>query len=80
MTAGTLFLLLFFLACPLMMLMMMRGMGGMHGGHGDDGSDGHHGGQVIDTTARDARVAELEREVARLREAQRSDRAAGTRR
>lgn len=46
--------LLIVLACPLMMIVMMRGHGG-HGGHGDHSPD-------------DDRVAELEREVARLRD------------
>ena len=54
--------LLILLVCPLSMMFMMRGMHGGHGGH-----DEHEGHAVIDTTARDARMAELEREVAALR-------------
>ena len=57
-----LFLLLILLACPLMMMFMMRGM---HGGHADHGGD--RAPTVVDTTARDARIADLEREVASLR-------------
>lgn len=57
-----LFFLLILLACPLMMMLMMRGM---HGGHADHGGD--HTPTVVDTTARDARIADLEREVASLR-------------
>jgi hypothetical protein len=42
--------------CPLAMLLMMRGM---------------HGGMDHDTTARDARIAELEAQVASLRQGER---------
>ena len=57
--------LLIVLACPLMMIFMMRGM---HGG----GHHTMHGGAqerptIVDTDAQDARIAELEREIARLR-------------
>ena len=55
-----LFFLLLILACPLMMVFMMRGM---HGG----GHDAEHTPTVVDTTARDVRITELEREVATLR-------------
>lgn len=54
------FLLL--LACPLMMIFMMMGMGtGMGGGHGKTG-------QVPGDPARDAPIAQLERQVAELRD------------
>lgn len=60
-----LFFLLLILACPLMMMFMMRGM---HGGAGHDAGDARNDPrQVVDTTAQDARIAQLEREVARLR-------------
>jgi hypothetical protein len=59
--------LLLILACPISMMFMMRGM---HGGGGRDHSE-HHAPQVIDTTAKDARIARLEREVDELRQAQR---------
>lgn len=53
--------LLLVLACPVMMMVMMRGM---HGGHGKAAD---HPPAVIDATARDVRITELEREVADLR-------------
>ena len=61
---------LILLACPLMMILMMRGMSGMHGGHGRTEAEDQ---QPERTTApgerdpRDARLDELEREVAQLR-------------
>ena len=57
--------LLVVLACPLMMIFMMRGM---HGGHGRSEHEQRSASTVVDTTARDARIGELEREVARLRD------------
>ena len=58
--------LLIILACPLMMIFMMRGM---HGGHGDDqqNTPDHQARSPYDPTSED-RIAELEREVAVLRE------------
>ena len=72
-------LFLVILACPISMIFMMRGM---HGGGHAESHDAPRDPQVIDTTAQDARVAELEREVARLRETQeaRDDELVGTRR
>lgn len=67
-----LLIVVLFLACPLSMLLMR----GRHGGHGSGGRCGH----VIDRRADDARLAELDREVARLREAQRRDDAVEARR
>ncbi len=62
-----LFLLLIFLACPLMMVFMMRGM---HGGRDDHAGHGAEP-QPDDTSdrwdARDDRLAELEGEVTELR-------------
>lgn len=53
---------LLILACPLMMIFMMKGSGrGKGGGHGLTGLG------RVDTT-HDARIAELEREVADLRD------------
>ena len=54
-----LFFLILILACPLMMMWMMRG------GHGHGMSDQSH--DMGDSAATDDRIAELEREVARLR-------------
>ncbi len=59
------------LACPLMMVFMMRGM---HSGHGSsvsagDGSAGARESDSPDTQASDARIAQLERELASLRSA-----------
>ncbi len=52
---------LLILACPLMMIFMMKGMsGGMGGGHDKTGQS------TVDP-ARDARIAELERQVVDLR-------------
>lgn len=50
------------LACPLMMLMMMRGS---HGGHGNHmaGDNQAHTQRMVDS---DARIAELEHQVASL--------------
>lgn len=55
-------LLLVVLACPLMMVLMMRGS---HGGHGDhmSGDNANHAQTMADS---DARVAELEHQVADL--------------
>lgn len=63
-----LWLLLFLLACPLMMVFMMRGMhgGGDKAGHADTGHDDH----VRDPASadeRDRRIAELEHEIVSLR-------------
>ena len=55
--------LLILLACPLMMVLMMRGM------HGGQDKSGPNNGQVPRTHNGDARIAELEREVTRLRAA-----------
>lgn len=54
--------LLVILACPVMMMLMMRGS---HGGHGDhmSGDNANHAQTMADS---DARVAELERQVANL--------------
>jgi hypothetical protein len=68
----SLFVLLI-VVCPLMMFFMMRGMGGMrgmHGGHDDDARTfgPNDPSQVaVPADRRDARLAELEREVAELR-------------
>jgi hypothetical protein len=67
------FYLLLLIICPLAMYFMMRGMGGMGGPRGGNNTmSGHHGPtdtERIDapTDPRDARLAELEREVAELR-------------
>lgn len=58
--------LLFLLACPVMMLFMMRGMSGTHGAHDNDHNHQTRGTSA-DTDAREARLVELEREVAGLR-------------
>ena len=69
------FYLLLLIICPLAMFFMMRGMGGMGGPRGgNDDMSGHHGPpypEHIDAPVdpRDARLAELEREVADLRAA-----------
>ena len=62
--------LLIILACPLMMIFMMRGM---HGGVNDDQQHkpDHQARSPYDPTSED-RIAELEREVAALREQGRS--------
>jgi len=54
--------LMVILACPLMMVLMMRGS---HGGHGDhrSGDNARHAEAMAD---RDARIAELEHQVATL--------------
>lgn len=54
--------LLVILACPLMMMLMMRGS---HGGHGDHMSadNANHAQAMADS---DARIAELEHQVASL--------------
>ena len=54
--------LLVILACPVMMMLMMRGS---HGGHGDhmSGDNANHAQTMADS---DARVAQLERQVANL--------------
>jgi hypothetical protein len=54
--------LLVILACPLMMVLMMRGS---HGGHGDhmSGDNANHAQTMADS---DARIAELELQVASL--------------
>ena len=65
--------LLLLIICPLAMFFMMRNMGGMGGPRGGNNTmSGHHGPtypERIDAPAdpRDARLAELEREVAELR-------------
>jgi DUF2933 family protein len=64
---GKVLLFLVVLACPISMIFMMRGM---HGGGHAESREAPRDPEVIDTTAQDARVAELEREIARLREAQ----------
>ena len=67
------FFLLLLIICPLAMFFMMRSMGGMGGPRGgNNDASGHHGPtypERIDAPAdpRDARLAELEREVADLR-------------
>ena len=63
----TLIPLLIVLACPLMMIFMMRGM---HGSHGNDDQPTPHDQQPRSRpdVARDERIAELEREVAALRD------------
>lgn len=58
--------LLIILACPLMMIFMMRGM---HGGNDDQPDQRNH--SPFDS-ASDARIAELEREVAALRDKSRN--------
>lgn len=67
-----LLLLLIILACPIMMIFMMRGM---HSGQdksepGHDPQAGKHEGHSPDGQASDARIAQLEREVAALRAVQ----------
>ena len=54
--------LMVILACPLMMMLMMRGS---HGGHGNhmSGDNATHAQAMADS---DARIAELERQVASL--------------
>ncbi len=62
-------LLLILAVCPLMMYFMMRGM---HSGRSDQTGDEiapNHLAQGEGSDARDARLAELEREVADLRAA-----------
>ncbi len=58
--------LLFLLVCPVMMLFMMRGMSSGHGSHDNDHNH-QTPGTSAHTDAREARLAELEREVAGLR-------------
>jgi hypothetical protein len=53
------------LACPLMMMFMMGGMGGMGASHKQDSELNH--ADRDRGPARDARLAQLEREVAELR-------------
>lgn len=67
-----LLLLLVILACPIMMIFIMRGM---HGGHGSseaggDRQAGNHESHSPDAQASDARIAQLEHEVASLRSVQ----------
>ena len=67
--------LLLILACPLMMIFMMRGMSGAHDNRpASTPSDGSTvdpaKGSAAETNSRDARLAELEQEVARLRASQ----------
>ena len=61
--------LLIILACPLMMIFMMRGMHGGRGGDENAPTQKHDAGKrsPFDQSA-DQRIAELEREVAALRE------------
>ena len=60
-------LLLILAACPLMMIFMMRGMSSGHGA-GPESPDAIRPMDGTDTRdPRDARLAELEREVAQLR-------------
>ena len=61
---SSLFLLLILLACPLMMMLMMRGM---HGGQDDKPAPSKRPSAFDEPDPRDARLAELEREVAELR-------------
>ncbi|MHB8487593.1 MAG: DUF2933 domain-containing protein [Candidatus Dormibacteria bacterium] len=60
-----LFFLLLIAGCPLMMFFMMRGMHGGHEAAGDSPT-----ARIVDAAPTNARISELEREVARLREAQ----------
>jgi hypothetical protein len=57
--------LLLLIICPLAMFFMMRSMGGMGGPRGGDNDMPGHVDALADP--RDARLAELEREVAELR-------------
>ena len=64
--------LLLILACPLMMIFMMRAMSGTHDNRpapnfGDGSAVDLSKGSSAETDSRDARLAELEQEVARLR-------------
>ncbi len=75
MTVPSLLPLLLILACPLMMIFMMRGMSGGHDRRpastpGDRSTVDPAKASVAKTDPRDARLAELEREVARLRAAE----------
>jgi hypothetical protein len=69
-----LFFLLLTAACPLMMFFMMRDM---HGGLAD-AMGGGPTPRIVDAAPNNARITELEREAARLREAQQSSSAYGT--
>jgi hypothetical protein len=62
-----LFFLLLLAVCPLMMFFMMRGM---HGGRHADTVGGGPPLHIVDAAPNNARITELEREVARLREAE----------
>jgi Protein of unknown function (DUF2933) len=63
MNISTLLPLLIVLACPLMMIFMMRGM---HGGH-DTGDQRGTDRSANDRQRAEARIADLEHEVAALR-------------
>jgi hypothetical protein len=62
----SLFPLLFVLACPLMMVLMMRGGHG-HSGHDPGQAEVHDPAVMPSPRGREERIAELEREVERLR-------------
>ena len=65
---------LILLVCPLMMIFMMKGMSGMHGGHGRNEAEDHQPERITapgEGDRRDARLDELEREVAQLRTSRR---------
>jgi len=63
---GTLWLLLIVLVCPLMMMIMMRGMGG--GAKKDaEHAKGTAPGTAQPADTQQARIAQLERQVAELR-------------
>jgi len=65
----TSFLLVLLLACPLMMIFMMRGMhgGGDRTGSGHGPQVDHHEPHSSDVQFTDARIEQLEREMAALR-------------
>ena len=59
-----LFTVLLIAICPLMMFFMMRGMNGSS--RGDDVQNHPHAPHLVSPSQQDARIAELESEVARL--------------
>ena len=67
---NSLWVLMILLACPLMMLLMMRGMGGMSSPRHGDGAD-HTPESSESAPVSDARIAQLEREIAELRSSRR---------